>query len=1114
MLFRSKKHAIGAFTICALLFLSFSSQHPAGNSGAPGDGLCSNCHSGAGFTGSVDISGLPGTVDPAVTYNVTVTLNVSTGTPIRGGFQIVALQDANDNNAGDWTNNSSSSSLIISGGREYFGHAPFKNFGGGNSVEWDADWTPPDVMDDVTFYAVGNFANGNGGTSGDVIVTSTETVTVLGADPLNVEIDLENNVSCFDGTDGSASAVAGGGTPPYSFSWDSGENTATAVNLDAGNHSVTVTDDDDNTGEADIIISEPDIIEIDPEIINVSCFGDDDGEAQLNIFGGVGNYDCEWSNGVGLGCDQDGLDPGLYFITITDGNNCEIVEELEIGEPNPLLLNLSSTDESASGANDGTAASDPNGGTAPYNFNWSNGVNENGNGSTIEDLAAGTYSITVTDQNGCVEEGDIEVMAGACNIDVNPQITHISCYGDSSGMIMLNTIGGADPITYIWSNGAATENLDNLGPGTYSVEIIDNGGCSLIVNEMVVEEPDSLNVHTISIQNPSCEDSQDGEIIVNVSGGAGNYTLTWSNGVTNDTIETTMDTLINIPDTLSNLGVGIYTYILSDGNDCLLSDSISLFNGDTLAPILVIEQGSIYIDEFGFGGPGEFADVDAGSSDNCGIDSVSFTTPIFTCNDIASYNIPIEIFDSAGNSTSGTATINVMDTIPPIIDCSAIGDIVTNSCEPVNYALPTVDDNCNVAGIELIEGLPSGSIFPAGTTGVTYRAVDECNNTDECSFSVTVNIDLELTVAVTEVSCPGESDGIIAVSGSGGTAPYTFSITGDIFEDLGSGTYIVTLEDSGNCSAVDTIVISEPQILQVDLLTSNPSCFNASDGTVNLDTLGDNLSWEFDGDPGMLAAGDYDVTITDAGSGCIVSESFSIDQPEELGFENVVIQDPSCYFSDDCNLDFEVVGGTGMVNVDFENEGDDCDGPVIVTLEDENGCMLTETFILTRPDSISISNVVINPASDVNSGAVTLDVSGGSGPYTFSWTDENGNVLGTEQNISLLFGGTYFLEVIDSNGCSQIFEFFIDTDVATIDLDKNNNLVLLSPNPAFDHVRLRFIDQSPSEVKVYNIESSLMEDFKVENEELRLDVSKYASGIYIIAIEYENVLVVKRFLKI
>ena len=1115
MTFQSKKHAIGAFIIAALVILSFSGEHPVGNTGAPGDSLCTSCHGGGGFTGSVNISGLPSTVVPDQTYNVTVTLNVSSGTPIRGGFQIVALQDANDSNAGDWTNNSASSSLLTSGGREYFGHKPFKMFGGGSSVEWDADWTAPNITDDVTFYAVGNFANGNGSTSGDNIMTGTETVTVQGTTPLVVDIVDEADVSCNNGDDGTATATSSGGTPPYSFSWDNGESDATAINLDAGNHTVTVTDDNGETGSASINIGEPPIIEIDPEYLDVSCFGDDDGEVILNASGGTGALECDWSNGLGGGCEQIGLGTGLYFVTITDANNCSIVEEIEINEPNPLMLNLSSTDESTSGASDGTATSIPNGGTSPYNFNWSNGINENGNGSTIEDLSAGMYSLTVTDQNGCEAEGSIMVMAGACALDANPVIIHIACSGDSTGSIFLNPENGSLPLSFAWSNGATTENLINIPAGIYNVEINDNAGCSLIVNEIMVEEPDSLMSHTIAVTNATCPDSEDGEIIINVSGGTSNYLLSWSNGVTNDTTIMGMDTIINIPDTLSNIAAGSYIYVLNDSNACMVTDTIIVSSSDTVPPILILDQVILYLDENGEAGPAVFTDVDAGSSDNCAIDSIAFETPLFTCDDLGFFDFPVELFDASGNSTIGMATVGIADIMPPVIDCSAIGDIVTNSCDPVSYNLPIATDNCVVEELVLVDGLPSGSNFPAGTSTVTYRAIDNCNNSSDCSFTVTVNIDLELSISVTNPECHDGSDGIIVASGTGGTEPYTFEISGEAFENLTPGTYTVSLFDSGNCSVVEMVVIQNPAPISVGgITTSDPSCFGENNGSINLDALPDSLTWDFTGDPTMLAAGDYEVTITNE-AGCTEVSTYTIGQPEELGLENVILINQTCHDSEDCTIDFDIIGGTGIVTAELIPDSTLCNGTVTLNLKDENGCTFTTTFMLEAPEQIIVENSLIEPATDVNSGSITIDVSGGLAPYSYLWRDENGNDISTDQNIFQLFGGTYFLQITDSNGCvTALFEFFVDTDVATIDLDNDNTLVNMSPNPANQFISLDFSRELPKNIKVYNIKTELVsQEINISNH-YKLDLDNYVSGVYIVYMEFENVIVVKRFVKL
>lgn len=1110
MLFKSKKRTVGAFAIFSILLLSFSSQHPAGNSGAPGDGLCSNCHSGGGgVDGTVEISGLPSVVDPSTTYNVTLTLTITSGTPARAAFQVVAL-DQNDNNAGDWTNPGSNSSLIVSGGREYFGHNPWINFSGG-SASWDAEWAPPNINDDVTFYMVGNFANGNGGTSGDRIITSTETITVQGTTPVEVDIDMVEGVSCFDGDDGSATATASGGSPPYNYQWSSGESNAIANNLSGGNQSVTVTDNDGTTAVANVNIPEPDEIAIDPEITDVSCFGEDDGIVSINPFGGTGNLDCDWSS-VGLGCDQDGLDPGVYFVTITDENDCSIVEEIEVNEPNPIELNLSFTDESNSGANDGTATSEPNGGTAPYNFNWSNGTNENGNGSTIDNLPAGQYFVTVTDQNNCEEEGSIMVLPGDCALEALADITNIACHGDSTGSIDLTIINGTPPYVFLWSNGDSTQNISNVPAANYSVEITDGVGCNVIVNDLEVEQPDSLIAHLISVSHASCPDGNDGEIILNVLGGVGNYDLSWSNGVSNDTTIMGMDTIINIPDTLSGLTPGLYTYTLFDGNNCSLIDSIMVLHTDTINPILVLDQGTVYLDENGQAPPATFDMVDAGSSDNCGIDSIEFTTPSYTCADIFSFNYPVTIYDAAGNSTSGMATVNVVDTIPPVIDCTTPGDIVTSTCDTINYTLPTATDNCAVAGIELVDGLPSGSVFPVGLTTVTYRAVDDCGYTAECSFTVTVNADLSQTLMVAEISCPGASDGVIGVTNDGGTPPYTTEITGGFFTDLGPGIYTVVTSDSGGCSVMETIELIDPPTEMYNLEVTEPTCFNGDDGSVNLDDLPDNVSWEFDGDPDNLSGDLYEVTITNAGSGCVVVQDFFVSQPGELGLENLVINDPTCYDSDDCSLDYEVVGGTGVVTVTID-EGDSCGDPVMITLTDEVGCEVSGSISYVVPDTLGIENVNIIPQSDVP-GAIFQDPVGGVGPYSYIWTNELGDTISFLQNVDNLETGTYFLELIDANGCSEIFEFFVDFETSTIDLDKDNAYVSVSPNPAQREIRIEFKDLVPDRITIYSADAKLQSIITDIDQVINYNLEEMESGLYIMHLSYEDKIVIKRFIKL
>ena len=163
------KNNIAVFFVIGILMLSFSSQQPTGRTGAPGDGLCTDCHANNGsFGADITLSGIPSNPDPNTTYDVTIDVDVTSGSPVRSGFSMVSLDNSNDEQAGDWSNPGSGSNLRNANDREYFGHNPAQNFSGGN-VSWEAEWTAPNLTDDVTFYIAVNLANGSG-TAGERIL--------------------------------------------------------------------------------------------------------------------------------------------------------------------------------------------------------------------------------------------------------------------------------------------------------------------------------------------------------------------------------------------------------------------------------------------------------------------------------------------------------------------------------------------------------------------------------------------------------------------------------------------------------------------------------------------------------------------------------------------------------------------------------------------------------------------------------------------------------------------------------------------------------------------------------------------------------------------------------
>ena len=275
------------------LIISWSGNPPNGRTNAPGDGYCADCHTlnGGGQDGSIVVTGFPSTISPSTAYILTITNSNPNGMASEAGFQMTILNSSNDI-AGAMTSPSPNSTVTPSAGREYWEHNPAQSYPGNNMVEWTVTWTSPagPADEEITYYAAGNVANGNGSTSGDLIVSSTGSGTMDGgAEPLILDIIDVVHVSCFGGSDGSALADAQQGMPPYSYLWSDGQTTAQLMDVPAGFYSVTVTDAADATETASVEILEPDPIEFDdPEIENVSCNGEMDGAIAVVAIGGTG----------------------------------------------------------------------------------------------------------------------------------------------------------------------------------------------------------------------------------------------------------------------------------------------------------------------------------------------------------------------------------------------------------------------------------------------------------------------------------------------------------------------------------------------------------------------------------------------------------------------------------------------------------------------------------------------------------------------------------------------------------------------------------------------------------------------------------------------------------
>ncbi|PLW99968.1 MAG: hypothetical protein C0594_16320 [Marinilabiliales bacterium] len=384
------------------------------------------------------------------------------------------------------------------------------------------------------------------------------------------------SVSCYGECDGSIEVGINSGNGNYEYAWtdenynDIGQSTQIVSNLCAGIYKVTVTDGMANVDSATVEVYSPDEIVINLTYNNDSCY---QGEASAfaSVTGTVQITYYEWSTGS-TDASISGLYPGNYSVTVSDMGICPVTKSFTISGP-ASALDLSITSiASDCAASTGGATASVSGGTSPYEYLWSNTVTQ----ASITYQPSGTYSVTVTDNNGCTEVGIAAISDdGAPVIDIT-SVSNVLCYGQSGGAIDVTVTDGEEPYAFEWSNGETSEDLSSASAGNYELVVVDNAGCSGAAS-ITIEQPDPLNL-SFSANNASCGNS-DGSAAVTVTGGTAPYSYIWSEGSTNQNID--------------NVAAGVFELTVTDNNGCIAEDAIAVSeDGAAIISVDNIEEGN------------------------------------------------------------------------------------------------------------------------------------------------------------------------------------------------------------------------------------------------------------------------------------------------------------------------------------------------------------------------------------------------------------------------------------------------------------------------------------------------------------------------------------------
>ncbi len=438
----------------------------------------------------------------------------------------------------------------------------------------------------IIYTAAATFtSNGNSCTGSDAIYTITVNPTFTA----NGVVSNYNgyNLSVFGGNDGSINLTVLGGSGTYTYNWI-GPNSFTATTedlsgLSAGTYTVTITDGYCAPIVLTFTLTQP------PELlaqqdtaltINLNCFGDSNGALGIQILQeSVGPYNYTLlnssntvvqtiTNSTDLNPQFIGLTAGTYAVVITDANGgTKTLTGLVLTQPNDIIITATVTEITCYGANNASINLNVTGGTGPYQANWSTLAT----GFFQNNLAAGNYTITITDANGCSKPITITIVEAPI-FTINPIVTNISCFGANNGSINLNLVGGQAPVSLTWNDGSTAGAVrNNLGPGTYTVAISDGTPC-YINRTFIIVEPQPL-VLNATIQNAlDCFNASSGAINLVVSGGTPPFTYVWSNGATSEDI--------------TAIANGTYSVVVTDSRGCTKTASFIVSRPSPLSLIL------------------------------------------------------------------------------------------------------------------------------------------------------------------------------------------------------------------------------------------------------------------------------------------------------------------------------------------------------------------------------------------------------------------------------------------------------------------------------------------------------------------------------------------------
>ncbi|WP_276498210.1 gliding motility-associated C-terminal domain-containing protein [Pontibacter litorisediminis] len=818
-----------------------------------------------------------------------------------------------------------------------------------------------------------------------------------------------------------------GGVGPYTYSID-GQNFQAATtfeNLLAGSYTITAKDANGCFGTTQVVVADI----AGPEDFTLAgasstCSGSNATISVSNVDGGTAPYTYSINGGgFQVSATFANLAAGDYTITVKDDNGCTISKAIKISDiPGPSGISLAATASTCGESNGKIEVGGVTGGTAPYTFALDGKTFQQG--TTFAAVAAGAYTVTVKDANGCTFAAEVVVTNIGGPSDLTASATSSTCGSSNGKLTVTGATGGDAPYTYSKDGVNFQESpvFENLLAGSHTLYVKDSNGCTFS-KAFTVSDIAGPTAVAATAQPASCQNN-DGSITVGrVTGGTSGYTY----AIDGTNFQTSTS--------FTGLASGKYTVTAKDAKGCIVTTTVTV----------------------GQNVPTAFANSTLAST--CGARNASITVGTVTGGTAPyTYSVNGSAFQTSAtlaNLAAGTYTVTVKDakgctfsqavTVADIAGPSALALAgKASTCGSTNAAITvsgvtggTAPYTFALNGGEFQSGTSFGAL-PAGEYTVTVKDANGCTFVQAVTLT-DIPGPSAFTATATASSC-GRANGSITVNGvTGGTAPYTYSADGASFQEaatltsLLAGKHTVTVKDANGCTVTMDVVVEDvagPNGLE---LASTASTCGASNGSIAVGKVSggtapymyslDNTSFQsgltFEG----VRAGNHTVTVKDA-NGCTFSASITVTDIAGPANFTASTKATTCGAS---NGEISITGVTnGTAPYTYSIDGKNFQaaatfaglaaGSHNITVKDANGCTFVKAVEVTNiegPASLAATTKAASCAD--NDGGITVGaVTGGTAPYTYSI---NGTTFQGSTSFTGLASGEYILTVKDANGC-------------------------------------------------------------------------------------------------